>query len=323
MATAQSTSLLVQPGKSHGWLKSISILSLVAVFGLIVLGGAVRVTGSGLGCPDWPTCHGQWIPPWEFTAVMEYSHRLVASAIVGPMILLTAGTVWIAYRKEPWLTVPASLAVVLLIIQSLLGAVTVLRELPGEIVALHLAVAQLIVACLVMIAVVTFRGPLRLQGVSNRLGRPYRFPLLAAIAAVGVYLLVISGAIVTGSGATAACVTWPLCQGQVFPQLVPQAIHMGHRFIAAIVGLYLVYVLIKGIRESHASPDVPWLSATVAGLFIAQVAVGAITIFARFPIELIATHMALGTAVWGTIAALAMVTLTRPETVGAARQGAS
>ena len=321
MATAQSTSLLVQPGKSHGWLKSTSVLAVVAVFGLVALGGVVRVTGSGLGCPDWPLCHGRLLPPLEFTAVMEYSHRLVASAIVGPLVLATAGTVWVAYRREPWLAAPATLAVVLLIVQALLGAVTVLQELPGGVVAVHLAVAQALLACLVLIAVVAFRGPLRLR--SGFVGRqePDRFPLLAALAALGVYSLMLSGAYVTASGATAACVTWPLCQGQLFPQQVPQAIHMGHRFVAAIVGVFLLYVLHKGFRGPERSADVRWLSLIVAALFVIQIGVGAVTIFARFPIQLIALHLAMGTAVWGTVAALAMVTLNRasPKATGQAR----
>jgi heme o synthase len=170
--------------------------------------------------------------------------------------------------------------------------------------------------------VVAFRGPLRLRSDSSQGGSTDRFPALAVIAAVGVYFLILSGSVVTGSGATAACVTWPLCQGEVFPQQLPAAIHMGHRFVAAIIGLFVLYVTHLGLRNNERSLDVRLLSTIVAALFVAQVLVGAVTIFARFPIGLMALHLAMGTAVWGTIAALAILALTRRPEAGPASQGA-
>jgi heme A synthase len=323
MAVAQSTGLLAQPGKAHGWLKFISVLTVFSVFVLVVLGGIVRVTGSGLGCPDWPLCHGKLYPPLQFTAIIEYTHRFVASVIVGPLILLTCGTVWRSYRRERWLVVPAILSVVLLIGQALLGGATVLQELPGEMVALHLAVAEALLACLLLVAVVAFRGPLRLGFDGSAGGSPDRFPKLMVISAAAVYILLLTGSYVTASGATAACVTWPLCQGQVFPQQIPEVIHMGHRFVAAIVGVFVLYVLHLGIRDQQRPWEVRLLSMTVAALFVLQVAVGAITIFSRFPVQLMALHLAMGTAVWGTIAALAILTLTRRPADASAKGGAS
>ncbi|MFQ6027327.1 MAG: COX15/CtaA family protein, partial [Dehalococcoidia bacterium] len=104
-------------------MRRISLLAVFFTFSLVILGGVVRVTGSGLGCPDWPLCYGRVIPPLEMTAIIEYTHRLVASAIVGPLVLLVCGVVWLAHRRERWLVVPASLAVALLLGQGLLGGV--------------------------------------------------------------------------------------------------------------------------------------------------------------------------------------------------------
>ena len=147
-------------------LKVVSVITVVCVFLLIVLGSVVRVTDSGLGCPDWPLCYGKVLPPLETTAIIEYLHRFVASVIVGPLIIATGALIWISFRKQLWLVVPATISIFLLIIQALLGAVTVLRELPGEIVALHLAVSQLLLATLIMVTVVAFVGPLR-RSVEN------------------------------------------------------------------------------------------------------------------------------------------------------------
>ena len=151
MAIGQASETRFNTGKPGPWFRGLTLLTVFAAFVLITLGGVVRVTESGLGCPDWPLCHGKLFPPLEFTAMVEYSHRFVASAIVSPLILFTGGIVWFKYRRERWLTIPSALALVLLIIQALLGGITVLQELPGEIVALHLAVAEALLACLVLI----------------------------------------------------------------------------------------------------------------------------------------------------------------------------
>ncbi len=296
------------PRRTRRWLRSISVATVLAAFALVVLGGVVRVTGSGLGCPDWPLCYGKVLPPLEFTAILEYSHRFVASVIVGPLIIATSVTTWVAYRNERWLTIPAVVAVLLLIIQALLGGVTVLQELPGEIVAAHLAVAEALLACLILIAVVAFKGP----PVGAEAGRPGdRFPRMALLSVLAVYLLVLSGSYVTATGSTAACVTWPLCQGDVFPKGLAQAIHMGHRYVAALVGLFVLYSVHLGFRGRMRPLDIRLLSMSVAALFIVQIIVGAVTIWARFPAWLIALHLSLGSAVWVCMTATAFASTTR------------
>ncbi len=279
----------------------------MAVFGLVVLGGVVRVTGSGLGCPDWPLCYGKLLPPLEYTAILEYSHRFVASAIVGPIIVALAATVLWKRRDERWLTVPAVVSVVLLILQALLGGYTVLQELPGEIVALHLAVALALLGFLVLLMVVAYKGPL----TAGKDGPPDKFPKLALYSALGIYVLILSGAYVTASGATAACLTWPLCGSEVFPKGFLPAVHMGHRYVALIVGLFVMYALHLGIRGRHRPQEVRLLSMTTVALFTIQVIIGAVTIWARFPMYLMALHVALGSAVWISVAATALVAYTR------------
>ena len=323
MAVAQSVGTLAQPGKSHRWLKLISLTTALSVFALVALGGVVRVTESGLGCPDWPLCHGKLFPPLEFTAIVEYSHRFVASAIVSPLILFTGGIVWFGYRKERWLTIPSALALVLLIIQALLGGITVLQELPGEIVALHLAVAEALLACLVLITVVAFKGPLTGRLLRSDAQSPDQFPKLALISAGAVYFLILSGSYVTASGSTAACVTWPLCHGDVYPRGLPSAIHMGHRYLALIVGVLVLYSVHLGFLGRDRSWDLRLLSMTVAALFMLQIVEGAATILFGFPIYMVALHLALGSAVWATIAATAFASLTRPNNGEAASQGAT
>jgi len=153
---------------SRRWLRGLAWASVISAFALIILGGVVRVTGSGLGCGgDWPLCDGRLLPALTAADIIEYSHRLVASAIVGPLIIATAAVAWLRFRRERWLSVSAAVAVVLLLMQGGLGGVTVLTELPGHIVAAHLALAQALLGCLLLILIAAYRRPI------SQPGQPY------------------------------------------------------------------------------------------------------------------------------------------------------
>ncbi|MCH7705845.1 MAG: COX15/CtaA family protein, partial [Chloroflexi bacterium] len=134
------------------------IASAIAVFSLVSLGGVVRVTESGLGCPDWPLCYGKLIPPLEFEALIEYSHRLAAS-LTSTLILAITAMAWWRYRHLPQIVTPITLALVLLGIEVVLGGITVLTELPPTIVTVHLAVAEAIFALLLITLVAALRQP--------------------------------------------------------------------------------------------------------------------------------------------------------------------
>ena len=309
---AKPADVTSQRARAQGWIGPLSTLTVFSVFGLVVLGGVVRVTGSGLGCPDWPLCHGRVVPPWELNAMIEYSHRLVASAIVGPLVLLACGVSWLAHRQERWLVLPSSLAVVLLLAQALLGGVTVLTELPGPVVASHLALGQLLLGCLVLVMVVAHRGPLGFSGQGAMVSGGDRFPTLALISVVAVYLLILSGSVVTASNATVACVTWPLCQGRVFPENLLPMIHMAHRLTAAVIGAFLIYVLYLGFRDSQKPQELRLLSLAVAVFFGAQVLVGAFTIWSGFQPTLMALHLSTSAVVWALLVGLAALSLTQP-----------
>ena len=96
----------------RGYGKLVLVTYCVA-FALVVLGGVVRVTGSSLGCPDWPLCHGRLIPPFDFHTLIEYSHRLVAVA-VSVLVLATSLVAWRSWRKQKGILITANLILVVL-----------------------------------------------------------------------------------------------------------------------------------------------------------------------------------------------------------------
>ena len=298
--------------KPQRWFQVLTLVTVLSAFALVVLGGVVRVTGSGLGCPDWPLCHGGILPPPELKAIIEYSHRLVASALLGPLIAATCVAAWLFHRRQPWLVVPATLAVVLVLFQALLGGASVLTHLSGKIVATHLALAEALVACLTVLLIVAYRGPLSVRRLSNGAGTGDNFPVLVVASALGIYVLVMSGSYVTVSGATAACSDWPLCQGRFLPGNELAWVHMAHRAVAVIVGAGLAFTLVAGLRGPFRPPQVRLLCSGAAALFLLQVAVGAATILLKFPPEWRALHLSLATLLWGVMVMLAALNLAMP-----------
>lgn len=123
--------------------KRLAFLTTGMTVVLVTIGSIVRVTGSGLGCPDWPKCHGSWIPPLETTALIEYSHRSAAS-IVGLLALSVALVAWLHHRKDPTVFWPALLALGAVGFQGWLGRQVVLGELPRGLVALHFTTAMVV-----------------------------------------------------------------------------------------------------------------------------------------------------------------------------------
>ena len=307
------------------WLQGLATATVISVFVLVIIGGVVRVTGSGLGCPDWPLCYGKVLPPLEYTAIIEYTHRFVASVIVGPLILVTAGVALARYRSDRWVWIPAAVSVPLLIVQGLLGGITVLTHLPGGIVALHLATAEALLATCVFIMVASYRTPILTTSARTSGDGYHRWAIAGA---VSVYAVIVSGALVTAMGATGACVTWPLCQGQAFPMNHLTAVHMFHRYVVLVLGLLLLYATWrcwKGPTERGAT--LRWLAILTVITFVVQVIVGAATIWLDFQAHWRALHLTAATAVWTAAAGMAIVayldvrtTITGSETTRQARQ---
>src|SRR5256884_8625672 len=143
--------------------RTLAWSAAVCTYLLIVLGAVVRITGSGLGCGNhWPLCNGRLFPPLgDIGTVIEWSHRLVAALVTTLVVGLAAYAFWLWRRAQlvnpgltPGVRKPTAplVALGLLILQILLGAITVKLELPPWTVILHLATAMLLFATLLLVA---------------------------------------------------------------------------------------------------------------------------------------------------------------------------
>ena len=169
-------------------------------------------------------------------------------------------------------------------------------------------------AVLVVLAVVAYRGPLVMAVPDWAVGKTRKFPALAVVAGVAVFLLLLSGSYVTITGSTGACLEWPLCQGDAFPEHRLQLIHMAHRYVAGIVGLFVLYSLHLGFRGRTQPVEIRVFSMVATAFLVVQVIAGAEVVWSDFSQDLRALHLALATAVWITITGLIVLTFSRPGT---------
>lgn len=284
---------------SAGFFRRLAFTTAFFAYLQIALGGVVRVTGSGLGCPDWPLCHGRPYPPADIHSIIEYSHRTVGS-VTELLITVTVILAWVVWRtRRPVVAWLATASLVAGLGEALLGGVVVANELAPWLVLVHLGLAMLILGFLLATAVMSLPAS---SGVP-RLGRS------TAVAAGATYLLLLTGSTVVASNADQSCHSWPLCGGGFSLDFAgANAFTMLHRGAVLVLGILIVYVAIAAIRQALLRP------AAIATLvvFALQVAVGAgaaLSDAAFFN----GLHVAIATLVWAAILSVALLTQPRAD----------
>ena len=265
--------------------------SLVTALMAVVMGGIVRVTGSGLGCPDWPLCHGQIIPPWELGSWLEYMHRLSA-AVAGVFTFLMVASAFKRFGTRSRSFYLVLLAAGILVTQAILGAYTVLSELRPEIALIHTAVATSLVGLLTVITAGAIR-PRWLQAGMELNPKLDTFRWLMAALGLATFILIISGAYVTRTeGAPLACTEVPLCGTSMGDMVDIQWIHMAHRGMGLLVGLLMWLVIVRSIAIWHVG--IIAMTGLMAALLAVQTGLGISNVVLRLPTEIRAMHLVTG-----------------------------
>src|SRR6185312_12546478 len=297
-------------------LRRLAWTGAALAFGLIVLGGVVRITGSGMGCGEhWPRCHGEWFPPLDLPTMIEIGHRW-AAALVSLVVLALTAVAWVNHRNEPRLRTPATLASILLVVQVLLGAVTVKLALPPWVVITHLANAMTLLAVLILTAL---RAGEKDRPVSVPDG--HRAQKLAWATAGFGFLVILFGAQVANFGAGLLCLGLPLCNGTLLPPTAPlAALHWTHRVLAFLfLGLVLTLTTLV-LRDRTSGRGVRRWTLVVAGVTVLQLGVGAVMVTRLLPAELRAAHLLVGTLLWATLVVLVFQANRIPTVVSAPRK---
>jgi heme A synthase len=287
-------------------MRRLVLATGIATFVLIIVGGVVRVSDSGLGCGPagsgfhgWPFCNGDVVPGMDLNSIVEYTHRAVAG-IVSIMIL---AIVVLAWRRHREYLAPAVALLLLVVAQAALGGATVEDNLEEAYVAAHLCLAMLLLGGLLYL----YRA---VSGASATDGGP-GLRVLSIAASVAVLCTIVAGGYMAGTqnygrsdyqlgqGAHHACgKQFPTCNGEFMPfgraKLVD--IHLTHRafmYLASLLVISLVVVAIRrGVLTRHA-----W---ALAGLLALQILVGALNVWLDEYELMILLHLALGTILWAT-----------------------
>ena len=286
--TARLRSITLTPA-AFTWF---AFAALAALFLIVVSGATVRLTGSGLGCENWPNCGETFLPPKDYNALIEFGNR-VAGVIVGLTTLAAAAAAFRVPALPRWLFWCAVALPFTVLAQGILGGITVIFDLHPLIVMGHylLSLAALAVAVAVVQGARDFA-----RGVATEVPLGSAWLALALVPAAGA--LVVSGSVVTAAG--------PHSGGEEIPRFgnLVNAVHI-HIGATAIFGVAFLALLALLFAERRRARVELGLAGVVLCLLLAQMAVGEVQWREALPWWLVLVHVSLATAVWVVVVALA------------------
>jgi cytochrome c oxidase assembly protein subunit 15 len=316
--------------------------AVALTFALVIVGGVVRVSDSGLGCgrggsgtDGWPLCGGRLVPLIDTNMIVEYSHRVLAASLT-LVIAALALIAWRRYRANRALVRISGAAFGLVLFQAGLGGLTVEKGLKEELVATHLGVAMLQIGLLILLAYIARSSSRAAAGAPRPL--PERSPgqgmrVLAIAATAAALCTIVAGGYMSaselhgtpdkarGPDVHTACGTdFPTCGGEFLPfgRSRQVDIHLTHRafmYLTSLLVLSLFALVLWQRRRRRSAIDPSALAAAGASVAIlcGQVTLGAINVWAGEHEWLIVAHLAGGTLLWCSLVVTSLLTLRAPR----------
>lgn len=298
--------------------RRLATLTIAATFVLILIGGIVRVSDSGLGCGPagsgthgWPLCEGGIVPEATSESIIEYSHR-IAAGVVAVLIALMVWQAWRNLRAHRAIVRGSIAAAVLVFVQAALGGLTVEQGLEEELVAAHLGLAMILIGLLLMLRRAAMPEVAEPAAESTRGLRA-----VTAVAATLVLATIVAGGYVAGTekhgtpgapsggqahvacGTGASADTFPGCNGEFpgFGQTRLADIQVAHRMFMYLAALATIAMVAMAVRRRAGSRAF----AAAGILLVAQIALGIANVWAGKHAGLIVGHLMLGTILWSTV----------------------
>lgn len=289
--------------QSSPTLHRFAILCAIATFILIFVGGLVTSTGSALAVPDWPLAYGRLVPKLVGGVRFEYGHRVVAGGVVLLTIILALWTAMIEQRS--WVRKTAYAAAAVIVVQAILGGITVLYLLPLPVAVAHAGTAQGLL-CL-MVSMALFTNPKFGTGpqLDADVGRP-RLAVLVTLTTAVIYTQILIGAVMRHLGAGLAIPDFPTSFGHLMPPFLSIAIdvNFAHRCGAVAVTLMVLWTAARVFRGYRDRPELTRPALLLIALLAMQVTLGALTVWSGRAVIPTTTHVAIGAAVLATSLAL-------------------
>ena len=275
--------------------RRVSYVALAALALIVMTGAAVRLTGSGLGCANWPKCGNTVLPPLSYHALIEFGNRAL-SGLVG--FICVAAAV-LAYTRRPfrrdlmWLALSLPAGVVA---QAVLGGFTVKEKLAPGFVMAHFGLSMIILIGAVALAWRASHEPGSRPRSPDRLG-VWSVRALAPLGALTIF----AGTAATAAGPHAGGSPGQRIHRLTFkgPDTLMWVVHR-HATIAAVFGIAVIAVWLlhrrRGASESQLEP------LTVLGVLLAaQGLVGAVQYELKLPTDMVWVHVVLATSTWITV----------------------
>jgi cytochrome c oxidase assembly protein subunit 15 len=294
------------------WLHRFAVFTAVGTFLLVIAGGLVTGTGSGLAAPDWPLSYGKVMPPMTGGILYEHGHRMVAT-FVGLLTAVLAVWVW---RRDhrPWVRMLAAVALGAVVLQGVVGGMTVLFLLPVPVSVAHAILAQAFFSLTVVLALTTSRSwNIPAREIPTNAGRIRGWAVLAAST---VFLQLILGSIVRHTKAGLAIPDFPLSYGGILPPLGPDAmdtiaqyrstlhladvtmgqvwIHFFHRVGAIVTTIVVLGSGFLILRRVKREARLRRLAVVQAGLVGGQVLLGGLAIWTGIAVGITTAHVGVG-----------------------------
>lgn len=285
----------------------VTLVAVVALAVIVVTGAAVRLTGSGLGCPDWPTCaEGRIVAPLEYHAMIEFVNRSVTGLVSLAVMLAVLGSLVRVPRRRD-LTVLSLGLVAGVVGQIVLGGLVVVFHLWPPLVMGHFVLSMV----LLWNALVLQHRASRPDGSDQRLAVAPELVTMGRLLVAAAAVAIVLGTVVTGSGPHAGS-----HDGELIERL-PFAVETVSRLHGASVLLFLALavVALRALRRDGAAPQVVRAAQVLAGVIVAQGAIGYTQYFLGVPAALVLLHVAGAVAVWLAVLRLALsmkVSVTTP-----------
>ncbi len=293
-------------------LHLFAVLVAASTLILILAGGFVTSTGSGLAVPDWPNTYGWFMFTFPLDKMVggifwEHGHRLIAST-VGFLILVLAFWLWRS-EPRPWVRRLGFIALAAVIAQGLLGGITVLWYLPDPVSIAHAGLAQIVFCLTVSIALFTSPGWRKGYAALKAATPDDRLLQRAALATTAlVYVQIVVGATMRHTGAGLAIPDFPLAFGGLLPPYwdAKIAIHFAHRVGAALVGITILATTLHVFAHERGRRELVRPSVLLLVLLCVQVTLGAFVVWSGKQFVINSIHVAAGASVLATSLVLAL-----------------
>jgi cytochrome c oxidase assembly protein subunit 15 len=311
------------------WLHRIALLTAVATFPLIFMGGLVTSHQAGMSVPDWPNSYGYnmfLFPPrlWIGGILYEHTHRLMAT-VVGMLSIVLTMWAW-ATETRRWVRWLATAVLCMVILQGVLGGLRVVL-VKLDLAIVHACVAQAFFCLAALVAVVTSRGWMRAPDLSEVDAGGQKLIRLGVIALAVIYLQLIAGAVMRHYEAGLAVTDFPYIYGKLLPPTTADElrainlqrlkdsyfseqmdstrnadhpvtlaqiwIHVIHRLGALAVTIALSFLIVRVLRK-HQQAGLILPAALLIALLLTQLGLGIFTILLRKPADVASAHVAVG-----------------------------